>query len=146
MWTDSQRAYDGVLSERNCPHKKLKSGLSYDQVNHLNTVNSLHSKINEVIRQYRNVSSIYINRYAALFSLQQRFAGFGLEEIVLTVVKWLRTKCQYFRVRDMHHSIFTDKNVMNQRENTLTWLEVNQLMKKQHYTIIYAGSQNSLIC
>lgn len=87
VWTDSQRTYDGVLSERNCPHKELKSGLSYDQVNHLNTVNSLHSKINEVIRQYRNVSSIYINRYAALFSLQQRFTGFEPKEIVLTVVK-----------------------------------------------------------
>ena len=140
VWTDSQRAYDGVLSERNCPHKELKSGLSYDQVNHLNTVNSLHSKIKEVIRQYRNVSSIYINRYAALFSLQQRFAGFEPKEIVLTVVKWLRNKCQYFRVADMHHSIFADKYVMNQRKNTLSWLEVNQLVKSHHYTIIYARS------
>ncbi len=46
----------------------------------------------------------------------------------------------------MHHSIFTDKYVMNQKENTLTWLEVNQLVKKHHYTIINAGSHNSLVC
>ncbi|MEE8810513.1 hypothetical protein, partial [Lactimicrobium sp.] len=71
---------------------------------------------------------------------QQRFAGFEPKEIVLTVVKWLRNKCQYFRVADMHHSIFADKYVMNQRKNTLSWLEVNQLVKNHHYTIIYARS------
>jgi transposase-like protein len=138
VWTDSQRAYDNLLTEMKCPHKEMKSGLPYDQVNNLNTVNSLHGKIKKAIRQFRNVSSIYINRYAALFSFQQRFAGYDSKEIVLSVVKWLRTKCQYFRVVDMGHSIFTDEYVMKQRKDTISCLKLSELVNHCGYTAVYA--------
>lgn len=42
---------------------------SYDRVYHLNTVNSLHSRIKMMLEQFRGVASKYLNRYLALFSV-----------------------------------------------------------------------------
>ena len=46
---------------------ELKGRESYDKVYHLNTVNGLHSRFKAMIRQYRGVSTKYLNRYLALF-------------------------------------------------------------------------------
>ena len=42
---------------------------SYDRLYHLNTVNSLHSRIKAMFRQLRGVASKYLNRYLALFTI-----------------------------------------------------------------------------
>lgn len=69
VWTDGLTSYVKPLKEKNCSNKMLESYQEYDAVNHLNNVNSFHSQIQEQYRDYRGVSSKYINRYDALFTL-----------------------------------------------------------------------------
>ena len=75
VWTDSLNSYQEVLKEHGCPHKILKGGLCQNQVDNLNTVNNLPGRVAEWIKRFRGISTIYVNRYAALFSLKQQYAG-----------------------------------------------------------------------
>ena len=54
---------------------------------HLNTVNSLHSYIKGMYRQYRGVATKYINRYNALFSIACRNAKNLKDELLATLCK-----------------------------------------------------------
>lgn len=114
----------------------MKSGTAINQIDHLNTVNNLHSQIDEKIRRYRNVSSIYINRYAALFTLQQKCIGMDLQEIALKVVQWLRKRTQFFRVSDMRRKIFDDPYIMAVRSRCLPWRTIRSY-KMAGYAIIH---------
>lgn len=136
VWTDDNQGYVNVLKELGCPHKELKSGTSINQIDHLNTVNNLHSQIDEKIRRYRNVSSIYINRYVALFTLQQKCIGMDLQEIALKVVQWLRKRTQFFRVSDMRRKIFDDPCIMAVRSRCLPWRTIRSY-KMAGYAIIH---------
>ena len=78
----------------------------------MNTVNNLHSQIDERIRKYRNVSSIYINRYADLFALKQKTAGMDLQEIALKVIAWIRKGCHQFKTADIQKNIFREPSVI----------------------------------
>ena len=54
---------------------------------HLNTVNCIHSIIQAAIRQYRGVSTKYINRYTSLFVFFRKFQGMDQNEITEQVIK-----------------------------------------------------------
>lgn len=96
VWTDGLTSYVKPLKEKNCSNKVLESYHEYDSVNHLNNVNSFHSQIQEQYRVYRGVSSKYINRYNALFTLQREYMRMDSQEILLLIMKRLRKRVCYF--------------------------------------------------
>jgi hypothetical protein len=81
---------------------------SYDSRNHLNTVNNLHFRMDEWLKKYRNMSTIYINRYNALFALRHEFTGMDLPEIGTAVYRKLRGKVRCFFERQPQINIFSD--------------------------------------
>ena len=96
VWTDGLTSYVKPLKEKNCSNKVLESYHEYDSVNHLNNVNSFHSQIQEQYRVYRGVSSKYINRYNALFTLQREYMRMDSQEILLLIMKRLWKRVCYF--------------------------------------------------
>ena len=77
VWTDGLTNYVKPLKEKNCSNK-------------------VHSQIQEQYRVYRGVSSKYINRYNALFTLQREYMGMDSQEILLLITKKLRKRVCYF--------------------------------------------------
>lgn len=67
---------------------------------HLNTVNSLHSYIKGMYRQYRGVATKYTNRYNALFSIAFQSAK-KLKEILFTALCKVGKDCYWHSVRDI---------------------------------------------
>ena len=101
VWTDGLQSYTKVLCEKKCTNKVLNTYSKYDAVNHLNNVNSFHSMIKEQYRFYRGVSSKYINRYNALFTLQKEYQGMDSQEFLLLIMKRLRGQASYFFIRQI---------------------------------------------
>ena len=58
---------------KKCKVVYLKGHQSYNQVEHLNVVNHIHSIIKNKLAQYRGVATKYINRYTALFVCMRGF-------------------------------------------------------------------------
>lgn len=79
MLTDGGKGYGGLASHVQCKQVVLIGHESYDKVYHLNTVNGLHSRFKNMIRQYRGVATKYLNRYAALFTLIAHFCTEAIE-------------------------------------------------------------------
>ena len=75
LLTDGGKGYSGLASHAQCKQVVLIGHESYDKVYHLNTVNGLHSRFKNMIRQYRGVATKYLNRYAALFTLIAHFCA-----------------------------------------------------------------------
>lgn len=71
---DGATAYNQLAGLLECKKVELIGYKCYDRVYHLNTVNHLHSKIKEMIRQFRGVASKYLNRYLALFTIIASFS------------------------------------------------------------------------
>ena len=69
LWTDDLQSYGVLSTEKQCTIKQIKDRKQYDAANHLNHVNSLHSRIEAQYERYRSVASKYIDRYAALFRI-----------------------------------------------------------------------------
>ena len=68
MLCDGATTYNKLAELLQCKKVELKGYDSYDRVYHLNTVNNQHSRIKEMLRQFRGVASKYLNRYLALFT------------------------------------------------------------------------------
>ena len=66
---DGAASYNLLAEKTECQKISLVGHEAYSKVYHLNTANSLHSRIKEMLRKFRGVATKYINRYAALFSL-----------------------------------------------------------------------------
>ena len=116
-WIDGQTCYPKMLDEKHCPFKILTDHKEYDSENHLNTVNSLHSRMAEWYRNYRGVATVYINRYAALFSIWQKYAGCDLQEIILKLIRQISEHIHYFFVRDIRDKdIFEDPTAIYERK------------------------------
>ena len=49
LWTDGLQSYSVLSTEKQCTIKQMKDSKQYDAVNHLNHVNSLHSRIEVII-------------------------------------------------------------------------------------------------
>ncbi len=116
VFIDGATAYLSVLAEKNCNFSICPSDEKYDAVNHLNNVNSLHSKMGDWMRKYRGVSTIYLNRYAALFHYVHKFRDCDKQEMALLILKRLNSIQHYFFDRMMHiNGIFADPQVMKHR-------------------------------
>ena len=68
----------------------LKGHQSYNQVEHLNVVNHIHSVIKNKPAQYRGVATKYINRYTALFVCMRRFMEMDINELYEKLVWMIR--------------------------------------------------------
>lgn len=77
---DGAKSYNKLAALLDCKKVELISHESYDRVYHLNTVNSLHSRIKEMFRQFRGVASKYLNRYLALFTIIASFTKCSVAE------------------------------------------------------------------
>lgn len=64
---DGATAYNKLVTEKSCIQVVLKSHADYNKVYHLNTVNSLHSRLKEMLSHFNGVSTKYLNRYLAMF-------------------------------------------------------------------------------
>ncbi len=71
LFTDVLNSYSALADKLKSDRKILIGKEDYDSLNHLNTVNSFHSKISSLYAQMRGVASKYINRYATLFHVQR---------------------------------------------------------------------------
>ena len=78
---DGSDSYNELIFEKNCKKFELNGHKSYDKVHHLNTVNGLHSRIKDMNRKYRGVSTKYLNRYLAMFTLREVYSGESIEEM-----------------------------------------------------------------
>ena len=66
---DGATSYNKLAETLDSKKVELMGHESYDRLYHLNTVNSLHSRIKAMFRQLRGVASKYLNRYLALFTI-----------------------------------------------------------------------------
>ena len=81
IYTDGTDRYNSLAECKNCKVVHLKGHQSYNQVEHLNVVNHIHSVIKNKLAQYRGVATKYINRYTALFVCMRRFMGMDINEL-----------------------------------------------------------------
>lgn len=66
---DSATSYNKLADLLGCKKIELIGHESYDKVYHLNTVNNLHSRIMNMFGRFRGVTSKYLNRYLALYTV-----------------------------------------------------------------------------
>lgn len=70
----------------------------------LNTVNGLHSFIKDTYNHYRGVSTKYINRYNALFSVAFRCAG-SLKDTLFSSLCTVGSKSYWHGVKDIRNHL-----------------------------------------
>ena len=97
--TDGLESYNDLFNLTKSSYKKLVGHKSFDKVHHLNNVNSFHCKIKKMYSYYRSVSSKYLNRYGALFSIQWLLRSADTQEALLIVMKRLRNCSDHFYIR-----------------------------------------------
>lgn len=108
VWTDGLPVYNSLITSKHCGHKVVKTAKDYDKVNHLNNVNSFHSRIEAQYTKYRSVATKYINRYAALFIMQRKYRNMEPMEYILDIRRKLKSIKQYFYIRQIRtNSLFT---------------------------------------
>ena len=78
---DGATAYNRLAEHLKCKKIELIGHESYDRIFHMNTVNSLHSRLKEMLRQFRGVASKYLNQYLALFTIIASCSRFTLAEL-----------------------------------------------------------------
>lgn len=138
VFIDGATAYQSVLDRKKCPSRVLPSDQAYDSLNHLNNVNSLHSKVDAWNRETRNVNTIYANRYNALYALRQKYAGQDIQEAVIDILRWLRNRIQYHFIHQQQEDIFDDPAAMKYREGLTGIARINWLKSRKGYAVIYA--------
>lgn len=66
---DGSNSYNKLVSETHSTKMVLVGHKSYNKLYHLNTVNSIHSRLSSMLQQFRGIATKYLNRYLALFTL-----------------------------------------------------------------------------
>lgn len=90
LYTDGSFCYDQLSIDTNCKLVNLKTHKAYNKVEHLNTVNNIHSLIQRTFAYYRGVATKYINRYMALFTVIRRYLDMDdneKAELLITSIK-----------------------------------------------------------
>ena len=64
-------------------------------------MNSFHSKIEQIISKYRNVSSKYLNRYGALLSFLWQNNDLDIGSLKLVALRKLKSCINYIRLKDI---------------------------------------------
>lgn len=77
---DGVSTYDWLIKANKLENRIVSGKKEYTPVYHLNTVNSIHSEWKELWRNYRGVSTKYLNRYLSLFTFMRRYMGMDRQE------------------------------------------------------------------
>lgn len=99
---DGANSYNALAEVRHCKKMELIGHESYDKVHHLNTVNSLHSRLKSVMRKYRGVSTKYLNRYLNLFCLVESRKNLSAEDISTDLRRKLRSSLCFTPIRSLN--------------------------------------------
>lgn len=91
IYTDGAFCYDELVKKSECSLVQLKSKKSYNIVEHINTVNCIHSLIKAQLASYRGVATKYINRYMSLFVFLRRFQAMDDNEKLLLILRKFKT-------------------------------------------------------
>lgn len=103
IYCDGIFCYDKLAENTNCKLVQLITHKSYNMVEHLNTINFIHSMIKERFAFYRSVSIKYINRYLSLFVFLRRFADTDDNEkmpAIIQMSKWFHFRITYSGIRN----------------------------------------------
>lgn len=90
LYTDGAFCYDKLAQDTQCTLVQLKDHNAYNQVEHINTVNYIHSFIKRQLAQYRGIATKYINRYLSLFVFTRRFQEMDDNEIMEIISRKLK--------------------------------------------------------
>lgn len=91
IWTDNHSSYNKLVESLNSKRVILSTHEDYDSVNHLNNVNSFHSRIKQWYAHMRGVATKYINRYAALYNVRHLLRNMSGTESLLKAKKLIRS-------------------------------------------------------
>lgn len=86
FFIDGTNCYDRLVKEKEGRSRKLITWESYDEYNHLNNVNSLHSRMEERHKRCHGVADKYLPRYCALWANVYSLSGQDLEDKVKSVL------------------------------------------------------------
>lgn len=104
---DGNTAYNKLVDEKHCTKIELVGHQSYNKVYHLNTVNGLHSQLQEMLRTYRGVASKYLNRYVAMFSTIASLVSSSLAEASTKIRRMLKNVMVSATIRAMKTNFLT---------------------------------------
>lgn len=91
LYTDGSFCYDKLAQNTECGLVQLKDHHSYNKVEHINTVNYIHSFIKRKLAHYRGVATKYMNRYLSLFVFTRRFQEMDDNEKMPIISRNLKT-------------------------------------------------------
>ena len=74
------------MKEKEGRSEKLITWESYDEYNHLNNVNSLHSRMEERHKRCHGVADKYLSRYCALWAKVYSLSGQDLADKVRSIL------------------------------------------------------------
>lgn len=87
FFTDGHKSYNLLITDLRLKHQPLKEYNQYDSIHHLNTVNSLHSKISSIYSFYKGVASKHWNLYNALLSITWKYKDYDTQEKILILMR-----------------------------------------------------------
>ena len=90
LYADGTHIYDDLARKTGCVIRHLKGFADYNKVEHLNTVNCIHSMIKDIYGFYRGVASYYLNRYLAMFVFKRRYLDSDDNEKTELIVRKLK--------------------------------------------------------
>ncbi len=96
---DGVFSYDCLIKANELENKVVTSKAEYTPVYHLNTVNSIHSEWKELWRNYKGVSTKYLNRYLSLFTFMRKYMGMDRQEQYLDIRQRIKKLCFIIPVR-----------------------------------------------
>lgn len=105
LYVDGTHIYDNLARKIECEIPHLKGYESYNKVEHLNTLNCIHSMIKKVYAFYRGVASYYLDRYLALFFFMRRFLDMddrGITEMIVSKLKEVRCNVTWKRLKHVY--------------------------------------------
>lgn len=107
IYSDGATCYDQLASKVDCKIVHLKDKNDYNQVEHINTVNSIHSMIQQQMIRFRGVATKYINRYMSLMVFVRRFIDMDDNEKIHLLLPVLRDlKFNITRKALRNHNLF----------------------------------------
>ena len=86
FFIDGTNCYKRLVKEKEGRSKKLITWESYDEYNHLNNVNSLHSRMEERHKRCHGMADKYLSRYCALWAKVYSLSGQDLADKVRSIL------------------------------------------------------------
>ena len=83
LWTDGLQSYSALSTDKQCTIKQMKDRKQY--------------------KRYRSAASKYINRYAALFRIQELYRKINVQEMITSLLMKLRHLHTTFFIRQIRN-------------------------------------------